>query len=237
MNKQWYYLKQGQSRGPVSSETLAEMVVDSKLSKDTPILDPASGTWVPIVSVQELNHLIRNIQHEYYGKMPEDKLLTQVLYNDDELFKRFNMLARQPLFMNTYWRNIPLYMLLTCGLYQLYWLSRQWFRMETLDTKNKSILRKFSLFLLLAPIVIFVSVEGLKEFRRVRLARFNPYILGMMWYVAIILTIYSPFSGNPLLSDILRIVSWMCGMIPIMIAQMYINACNSLLGRDSAVKD
>lgn len=237
MANQWFYLKHGQSKGPVSSEEIAELVVQSDLNKDTRILDAETRVWTTIGAVPELNLLVRNIQKEYYGGVQDNKQLAEMLYNHDDLFARLELLSRRPLFMNVPWQHIPLLMLLTGGLYQFYWMYRQWFRVETLDTKSKSVLKRTSFMLLFVPIIVFTTVEGLKEFRRVQIAQFNPYALSLMWYISIALTIINPLGGDAVVSLLCRLGFGLSGMIPIIMAQRYINECNRLLGRDKPIKE
>jgi len=237
MIKLWYYLKKGQFKGPVSSETIAEMVVQSELSKGTPVLDMDTRIWVDIGNVPELNSLVRAIQQDYYGSVQDNKQLAEMLYNHDDLFARLELLSRRPIFMNTPWQQIPLLMFLTGGLYQLYWMYRQWFRAETLEVKSGNLLKRTSFLIIFIPITIFTTVEGLKEFRRVSIAQFNPYFLALLWYASLALTILNPLGGDGLISVLFRFGFSLSGMLPIIITQRYINECNHLLGRDKPIKE
>lgn len=237
MAKNWLYLKNGQSKGPVSDEELAEMVVLSELSRETPIINPAEGVWRKIGDIPELCNLIVSIQKEYYAPVEADrKLVASYLYSDTELAERLNVLHKLTLFMNTPWRRIPLYMLLSFGLYQFYWLIRQWYRVEMLDAKKQSVFNKFSIFILFAPFTLFSGIEGFKEFRRVRLADYHPVLLALAWYALIIMAIVAPWGREFILSPLLSIACYMGGMFPIMRVQRYINTCNQLLGRDGEPK-
>ena len=236
--KNWFYLKNGQSKGPVSADTLAEMVVMSELAKDTPIIDPAEGAWYKIGDIPAICKLIVSKQKEYYTPFEADKeLVASYLYSDKDLAERLGVLHKQSLFINTPWQRIPLYMLLSFGLYQFLWLIRQWYRVEMLDAKKQSIFNKFSIFILFAPFTLFSAVEGFKEFRRVRLANFRPVLQAILWYALIVSALIAPWGQIPLISPLLRFACFFAGMIPIMKVQSYINTCNRLLGRDGQEKD
>ncbi|GEM_PF-5892696 len=230
MDAQWLYLRNGFMVGPVTTKQLANLILDRQLKRSSIVCSLNNGRWCEVSEVKEV---IRIVNRSIAGNCKDDKELRQFrsfLAMEGMQAKTYGFDSLGPIFATMNWLMFPFWSVLTLGLFQVYWFFRQGMRLEAQNARHKSFLSKFSIFIFLTPFLTLLAIEGNKQFRRVKLAPFNPYLLSLLWYIAVPLCFVRLLPSSHLLSYLLNLLAFIATHIPLIMAQKYINDCNELLG-------
>lgn len=220
MESLWLYTRNGFTTGPITTAKLARMVLDRQLKRSSIVCSVSTGLWKP---VSEVGEVIRIVNRAIAGNCNDDRellLFRRFLASEGQAGKGQDFTGFLPTFSNLSWKLIPWLSLATLGLFQLYWFFRQGIRAEGEVRRQR-----FSIFVFMIPLFTFMGIEANKQFRRVKLADFNPILIGILWYLSIIMCFVRIDPGDSFVSTLVNLFAFLLSNIPLMLAQKYINDC------------
>ncbi len=231
MKESWFYTQEGISKGPVSSEKIADLVLKGKLRKSDSVQAMSTGLWVKISELAEIQEIInRPLAKPLINEQAALKLKT---FMDEQAMKQeLEYVDLKPIFWVTSWKLIPLWAVLSLGVYQLYWFLRQWLARPRGWSKKNDLLSGLSIMILFFPYTIFFSIESEPHFRKTRLLPYRPTLLATIWILGELLGMNAfQFPIARWIAALLSLLFFIMSVWPLMVMQRYINECNALLGR------
>ncbi len=226
MESLWLYTRNGFTTGPVSTAKLARMVLDRQLTRNTIVCSVSTGLWKPI---SEVGEVIRIVNTAIAGNCTDDRelmLFRRFLVSEGQGSKANSFESLLPTFSNLNWQLIPWLSIVTLGLFQIYWFFRQGLRA---DSEIRS--QRFSIFVFLVPLFTFIGIDANKQFRRVKLAGFSPTLLGILWYLCVIMCFVRVIPESVFISRLVNLAAFGLSNVPLMLSQKYINDCYERLDK------
>ncbi len=231
MKESWFYTSDGISKGPVNSDKIADLVLKGLLKKSDKVQALSTGLWVTIIDQKEIQEIInRPMAKPLINERAAVKLKT---YLDEEgLRQELEFVDLKPIFWVTNWKLIPLWGVLSLGVYQLYWFLRQWLARPRGYTKKNDLLSGLSIMILFFPFTIFFSIESEPHFRKILLLPHRPTLLAVIWIIGELIGMNAfQFPIARWIAALLSLLFFVMSVWPLMVMQRYINECNEALGR------
>lgn len=168
---EWFYSKDGQTKGAVSIQTIVDMVLSQELDINDYVMTPDDGLWKKI---QDLPSIMNKI-HEPSVTLHFDETTSA------ELLKYVTGESKHNLYFYIPIRRYILMNILTMGLYQFYWWHKQWtYWASKRGVSNQFPTRGFiSIF---REISLLSKIQYDEELNKVERADFNSRALLLGWF-------------------------------------------------------
>lgn len=198
----YFYTFEGRTLGPVSPQEIMSLILEDVLNNDSYVMDAKSPQWIKIKDIPELMRFL----HESDFRLPTSDVNDEDLHALDE---------QAPVFFHIPISRLILCSIFTLGLYQFYWLYKNWHFLRWVRKDNsfgfsfwRDSINPFRL------VKIFSKISLDKELNRAVPSGQDFGMYGVLW-----------------------ILTWPLSQFVFLIpVQNYINTCNAKLGRRYTVK-
>jgi len=218
---EWYFSQYGQTQGPISETKLINKVLAQELELNDYVMNSSDGLWKRIKDVPSLLDKLHEPEKAIVHPESTDAQFSAFLEQDG----RHNVYFYIPI------SRFVKMTILTLGLYQLYWLYKQWIYWATKRGQaHRSVDREFGWFLF--PLMFLEKIAYDKELMAVERPDFNPRSLFLMWLLIGVISSVA-FSGLKSFGPfflVLPAAGYCLDLIFLLPVQQYINRVNKRLG-------
>lgn len=225
----YYYSSEGRTLGPVSPNEIMSLILDDKITTESYVMRTKSPQWIKIADLPDLMRFLH--ESEINLSLDDEGAVKLVEYDADA-----------PLFFYIPLSKLLLYIVVSQGLYEIYWFHENW-KFLRYRRQGKIALSFWRIIINpLAIVDIFHKISLDKEMNAALPCRRDFGAIGGFWYVVVYLVllitalVYSGLgtfvhvNGNMLvIVSILAALALTYGFLARV--QNYVNAVNAKLGK------
>jgi hypothetical protein len=218
--KQWFYSQFGQTKGPVSLEAVVLMLEKQDLELDSYVTDGIDKPWQKIKDIPVILDKLHEPRH-----VPTASEIPSNFMSEEGEVRVGNVYFFIPI------QRLVLMTIASFGLYQLYWMYKQW---QYYDRKNRLAYQRErgGLAWLFFPWTIFQKIQYDTELNNVERADFSGVGLFWLWAGAgagiyLVVSSMDSLFGK---SDLIYYALGSLDVLVLLPIQRYINRVNAKLG-------
>jgi hypothetical protein len=218
--KEWFYSQFGQTKGPVSLETVLQLLLTEDLELDDYVTDGIDQPWKKVKDIPEIMQKVHTPQEiPHATELPENWLTEEGEVRGGNLYfyipiKRFILMS-----------------IVTLGLYQIYWFYKQWYFWAR---KHKQGYRSpdREMGWILFPWTLLQKIETDRELNAVERSNYSGTLVFWLW-VGMGTALYLLVAGISNFSENYRTLGYAFLSLDVLMllpVQRYINRVNAKLG-------